>query len=269
MKQRLVVFHADCIDGFTSAWAAWRKFGDVDTEYMPARYGTPPPEVRGREVLVVDFAYPREVMLRMAREAASLRVLDHHHTWQAALDGLPFATFDMQRSGAGLTWDVLHGGKRPWLVDYVEDRDLWRFKLPNSKAVNAWIGALTRDSFSVWEGLLLVGAEASAERGYAVLAYLDRYVSEMVAQARLVEVAGHRVPMVNAPYISISELVGALSEGHPFAVGWFQRSDGQYVYSLRSRGPDGLDVSEIAKSFGGGGHRHAAGFTLRERLPEP
>jgi hypothetical protein len=35
----------------------------------------------------------------------------------------------------------------------------------------------------------------------------------------------------------------------------------KHVFSLRSSA-NGLDVSEIARSFGGGGHRHAAGFRL-------
>jgi hypothetical protein len=52
MKQRLVIYHANCIDGFTAAWAAWRKFGD-DTEYVPASYGDAPPDVAARDVLIV------------------------------------------------------------------------------------------------------------------------------------------------------------------------------------------------------------------------
>jgi len=63
MAKRLVIYHANCIDGYTSAWAAWRKYGD-DAEYLPASYGDPAPDVTGRWVLVVDFSYPRDVMLK-------------------------------------------------------------------------------------------------------------------------------------------------------------------------------------------------------------
>lgn len=60
-----------------------------------------------------------------------------------------------------------------------------------------------------------------------------------------------------------SELVGKLAEGPvPFAVGWFQRGDGKYAYSLRSRGE--YDVSKLAVRYGGGGHRNAAGFQSDE-----
>ncbi len=57
----------------------------------------------------------------------------------------------------------------------------------------------------------------------------------------------------------ISDVGHELAKGRPFGVTWFER-DGQRVYSLRSV-DGGLDVSEIAKSFGGGGHEHAAGFS--------
>lgn len=51
----------------------------------------------------------------------------------------------------------------------------------------------------------------------------------------------------------------------PVALGWWQRFDGKFQFSLRSRGD--IDVSEIAKKFGGGGHKNAAGFQLKT-LPE-
>lgn len=266
-SNRLVVYHANCIDGYTAAWAVWLKYGD-DAEYLPASYGDAPPDVTGRDVFVVDFSYPRDVMLTMKEQASELLVLDHHKTAQTALEGLSFAIFDMNRSGAGLAYDQLHGGAdRPWLVSYVEDRDLWRWALRDSKEINAWISACKRDSFADWSMLESGGAQAARGRGEAVLTFVDRYVSEMVAQSRLVDFEGHRIPVVNAPYINISELVGKLAETAPFALGWFHRADGLYAYSLRSRGADGVDVSEIAKKYGGGGHRNSAGFALAERLP--
>ena len=268
MKQRIVIYHGNCLDGFTAAWAAWRKFGDEDTEYVAASYGDDPPFVAGRDVVIVDFSYPRELMLLMAASgmAKSILVLDHHKTAQAALEGLPFATFDMNRSGAGLAWDTFHGAStRPWLVNYVEDRDLWNWRLDDSKAINAFICAHKMGSFGEWSRLSVGPISSAIEGGMAVSSFIERYVSEMAAQARTVHFEGHDVPIVNAPYINISELVGKLSESAPFAMGWFHRGDGQYAYSLRSRG-DGVDVSEIAKKYGGGGHRGSAGFCVAERL---
>jgi hypothetical protein len=268
----LVLYHASCPDGFTAAWAAWRKFGDA-AEYLPVQYGPGqvPPDVTGRDVLILDFSYPRALLLEMYAKAKSLRVLDHHVSAQKDLAGLDFCVFDMERSGAGLAWDELHDreqlASRPDLVDYVEDRDLWRFKLPDSRAINAYIGSF-EFSFEKWTELAdeFIDSERIVGIGEALLRGVDRYVASMAKQARLVTLAGYVVPCVNAPYLNTSELVGHLAEQVPeaFAVGWFQRGDGLYQYSLRSQGS--FDVSELAKQFGGGGHRNAAGFTVAERV---
>jgi uncharacterized protein len=266
-----VIYHHNCLDGFTAAWCAWLKYRD-GAEYIPAQYNEAAPDVAGADVLIVDFSYERAKLLEMHASAKSLRVLDHHKTAEQDLRGLDFCVFDMNRSGAGIAWDELHGGSRPPLVNYVEDRDLWRFALPESKSINAWIGSW-EFSFEAWNIVAWELAERPAQAraaGDAVLRKDERYVHNMCAQARFVEFAGHVVPVVNAPYINTSELVGALAEHPqgdgrvPFAVGWFQRHDGKYQYSLRSRGD--FDVAKLAETFGGGGHRNAAGFTTVDRM---
>jgi oligoribonuclease NrnB/cAMP/cGMP phosphodiesterase (DHH superfamily) len=190
-------------------------------------------------------------------------VLDHHKTAEAELSGLDFAHFDMERSGAGLAWDQYFGrlgGLRPWLINYVEDRDLWRFRLSLSKAANAWIGAQKRTSFEAWSELDRAGVQRAADSGAAVLTALDRYVEEMSAIAQKVTICGSHVPIVNAPYINISELLQKLAEKEAFSVGWYHRADGKFVYSLRSSATSAVDASDIARIYGGGGHKNSAGF---------
>jgi oligoribonuclease NrnB/cAMP/cGMP phosphodiesterase (DHH superfamily) len=264
-----VIYHASCIDGYTAAWCAWLKFGK-DAEYIAAQYGDAPPDCAGEDVLIVDFSYPREALLAIKETAKSLGVLDHHKTAQADLEGLDFCVFDMERSGAGIAWDYLLGrGTRPALVDYVEDRDLWRFALPGSKEINAWIASWDRDDFQAWS-LLRRDLETDKPDCFAQGATLLRALAKQVASqgelASMVDFAGHRVPVLNCTY-AISETIGALAEAHPFAVGWFERTDGKTVYSLRSRGD--FDVSAIAKTFGGGGHKNAAGFTVDKPIHRP
>lgn len=258
---RIVIYHADCVDGFTAAWAAWFKYGYSGTEYIPARYGEAPPAVGGKEVLIVDFSYPRLVLLEMEREATSIRVLDHHKTAAENLAGLEFAEFDMSRSGAGMAWDALHHPPRPPLIDYVQDRDLWLWELPESKAVSAYI-ALHDRTFETWcvmNSSLLQQFCSCVEMGKTALRVTEQYVEQQAPKASTVKLAGYCVPCINTTFAT-SELVGGLAEHAPFAVGWFQRQDGKFVYSLRSRGD--FDVTTIAKQFGGGGHKNAAGFTV-------
>lgn len=284
---RLVLYHGGaCADGFTAAWAAWRKWGYEDTTYVPVMYGEPPPDVTDKEVWILDFSYKRDVLQQMFAEAASIRVLDHHKTAREDLAGLPYATFDMNRSGAGITWDTLHPelplrprevnqgirlrmeepplgwSEQSWLVDYVEDRDLWNCKLYCSKEVSAYIAA-TPHTFEDWSRLGEGGIHEAIRGGSGILRYMDRYVESMSKHARMVKLAGAIVPLVNAPGMGISELAGALAHAHPecpFAAGWWQLGNGLYSYSLRSRGD--FDVSKVAKFFGGGGHPGAAGFTV-------
>jgi len=265
MTENLCIYHGNCIDGFTAAWCVWRRWG-ADAEYVPGIYGNAPPDVTGKNVVIVDFSYPRAQLLEMKAKAKTLEVLDHHKTAEADLQGLDFCLFDMNRSGARLAEDSFSFGPSP-LVAYVQDRDLWRFRLTGSKEINAWIGSLQQD-FQEWsraDVALYSSFDTCVAQGTALLRAVDRYVSEMAKQAQALEFAGHgAIPIVNAPYINTSELVGHLAESAPFAVGWFQRGDGKYQYSLRSRGD--FDVSELAKRFGGGGHRQAVGFVVAERV---
>lgn len=278
-KKPLVIYHGQCRDGFCAAWVVWRR--NPGAEFFAASYGKDPPDVRGRDVYIIDFCYSRPVMDKILNECDRLTVLDHHKTAEAALtgfgDGHPNATviFDMERSGAGLAWDWFFGitgdergeaaraSNRPWIVDYVEDRDLWRHKLPDGPAVNAFLGTLRYD-FEHWYQASRRPLEEIAKLGQVVEDKIRHYVTETSKNALRIDFEGYNVPIVNAPQVDISELVGFLSAGETFAMGWCQRSDGLFAYSLRSRGD--FDVSALAKKHGGGGHKNAAGFTSRHLL---
>jgi oligoribonuclease NrnB/cAMP/cGMP phosphodiesterase (DHH superfamily) len=89
----------------------------------------------------------------------------------------------------------------------------------------------------------------------------DAFVRQVVPEGRLVSFAGYKdIPIVNMAKPFTSEVLHVLAEGVLFAAGWRQEKE-TVVFSLRSK-PDGADVAEIAQRFGGGGHKHSAGFTL-------
>lgn len=263
----LVIYHAGCWDGFCAAWVLRGAFPDA--EFHAAHYGTEPPDVAGRDVFVVDFSYKRPVMLAIAAAARSLTVLDHHKTAEADLAGLPAecnglygvapnVVFKMDRSGGRLAWEYLHGAEpSPWLVDYTEDRDLWRHALPNSREVNAALRSYPLD-FAEWERLSALDPASLVAEGAAILRAERQVIDTHVRNAREVELGGHRVLCCNATTL-FSEIAGELAVGRPFGACYFDRADGKRQWSLRSR-DGGVDVSEVAKRFGGGGHRNAAGF---------
>jgi hypothetical protein len=70
---------------------------------------------------------------------------------------------------------------------------------------------------------------------------------------------GAVVPSVQSAVLT-SQIGERLSSSYPFCIIWHDRNGRRY-YSMRSR-EDGVDVGTIASSFGGGGHTHAAGFSI-------
>lgn len=257
-----VLYHSKCYDGFAAAFTAWKKFGD-NAAYIPVTYGSPPPELLSpTEIYIVDFSYPPETLLLMA-ESAQVVVLDHHKTAEEALRPLvglknPEVHFDMSRSGALMAWEYFHAGfavETPRLIKYISDRDLWEFKLADSAAVHKALVSYPMD-FRLWDSFdcdELIREGATCERLY------NQLVQNIIESAWFGKVAGHTVPMVNTS-IAWSEVGDALLKKYPNYdfVASFTVFDSQVMWSLRSR-PE-FDVSEVAKRFGGGGHKNAAGF---------
>lgn len=289
MEKPLCIYHANCADGFTAAWAVWMALGKVDLH--PGVYGHLPPDVTGRDVIMVDFSFPADTIRMMASAARSILILDHHQTaqvdlayyqkpvgagWAAHLQDIlqslatrdsdtVRALFDMDRSGAQIAWDFFHPQRnRPLLVDYVGDRDLWRFNLPGSREVNAYIFAHQYD-FETWSGLagaLAFDIQVGVRGGQAIEKKHHKDVAELVAALRRrMRIGGHEVWVANLPYTLASDAANLMAKGEPFAATYCDTPAGR-SFSLRST-TDGLDVSAIAKSYGGGGHRNAAGFVAQ------
>jgi hypothetical protein len=268
---RFVLYHGNCPDGFGAAWAAWRALGDGAT-YTAVLYGQPLPELPiDAKVSIVDFSYPRDVLLELLKRCSSLEVFDHHKSAEAELKGLDFCLFDMTKSGAVLAWEWWHRHEEtPCLLKYVQDRDLWRFALPDSRAVTAWLWSYPR-RFELWTRLaeeLENDFENVSREGQALLRFQMQQVEVMCKQALVSDVGGYRVPVANATvfFSDVGERLCELYPDAPFAAYYLDRADGIRQWGLRSRGD--FDVSEIAKKYGGGGHLAAAGFTtsLKEGL---
>ena len=294
MTKPLCIYHGNCADGFGAAWVV-RKFFKGEVDFFPGFYGKPPPDVAGRNVIMGDFSYKRPVLDAMIKGPAcsrSMLILDHHKTAQEDLagirapygmswsrhldnvaqdtcegiDGTPYALFDMDRSGAGLAWDFFFAGEpRPKLIDHIEDRDLWRFALPGTREVQANLFSFPY-AFSAWDDLV---EKAERPSGFADMLVggvaIDRKmlmdIAELLGVAtRRMVIGGVDVPVVNLPYTMASEAAGTLANDAPFAAAYFDNATHR-VFSLRSRG-DGADVSAIAKAYGGGGHKNAAGFQV-------
>lgn len=289
MSRPLILYHAGCFDGFTSAFCAWKHFGD-DGEYVPVQYGEAPPDVKGRDLYILDFSYKNPVMRQLIQDAGEIVVLDHHKTAAQEFIGLEeYARdlgmayrfeFDMEKSGGRLAWEQFFPGKEaPWIVAFTEDRDLWRHQLPNTKEINAFLRSYPMD-FALWNSWcfpnkvtaachqILTGQDFvndffkdAISQGSAILRAEKQVVDNHVSKAIPTMINALEVLAVNATVL-VSEIGHELALRSPSKVGatYFINSHGKKVWSLRST-DDGPDVSEIAKRQGGGGHKGAAGFT--------
>jgi nanoRNase/pAp phosphatase (c-di-AMP/oligoRNAs hydrolase) len=81
----------------------------------------------------------------------------------------------------------------------------------------------------------------------------------MANEVIMVSLAGYTVPAVHSAILT-SQIGEYLSDKHPFCLIWHQK-DGRRYFSLRSK-TGGVSVADIAAQYGGGGHTHAAGFSI-------
>ncbi len=250
----VVLYHAECADGFGAAWAIWKRFPTA--RFIPVKHGNPPPAgLADQRVVIVDFSYVRETLEALAAQTKTLLVLDHHITAEKALTGLPYAYFDMKKSGAVLAWEWAHDQPAPWLLNYIQDKDLWTWALPFSREINAALASYPFD-YQLWSNFQQKNLE---EEGRAILRYENELIRKLAAQATLIDFQGAIVPAVQTAILT-SQVGNRLATQHPFCVMWHDH-EGRRYYSMRSR-EDGVDVGAIAAAFGGGGHTHAAGFSV-------
>lgn len=266
----LCIYHGNCPDGFGAAWCV-KYFVETAGRYdfHFGDYRKPPPDVTGRDVLMVDFSYKRAVVEDMIAKANSVTWIDHHMS--AIQDLAPLVErgaiksfTDTSKSGAALTWEYFAGSRRnmPRLLAHIEDRDLWRFALQNTREIQASVASFPYD-FAVWTDLMLytdLDTLASEGRGIVRKEAKDRAELLSASGAMHMSIAGYVVPAVNLPYTMASEACTVLAANAPFAVSYWDTIDGR-SFSLRSA-PDGVNVAEIAARFGGGGHDHASGFSI-------
>lgn len=274
----ICVYHANCFDGIMAAFVVHKAVSAFPysrkVNWIAANYGDDSifeqlSKLEDEEILFVDFSLPRE-QLEYLYQRNDVFVLDHHKTAQAALEGLPFVLFDLEESGATLAWKYFFPTLDiPPIVQYIRDRDLWKFELPHSKEINAFIQSypLSIESYGkLYETFEVEPMTDIIMAGEAILRYIDVNVARICDFYWAEEIDGHMVPCVMNNGILHSEIGHELCKRHPeikFSASIF--FDGKKkVYSLRSIGD--FDVSEVAKKFGGGGHKNTAGFIIQDMI---
>ena len=288
----LIIYHDNCADGFGAAWAAYKKFGADGAEYLPMGYNDPrvklkqikfadpvldfPVPIAARDVYILDLSFSPDIIDAMLGEANSVTWIDHHKT---AFEAFNFnatepvhcydpelnweVILDHNKSGCVLAWEHFHPGENiPWLLRYIEDRDLWRWQYTSTRDLAT--GLRSKPFTFDWFDFADENLTKVMDKGTAMNELFDQQLADITKKHMVVMINGRLGCLgraVNCTPQFSSEAGNILAkESGTFGMTWCVGSDGMVNVSLRSIGD--YDVSTMAKSFGGGGHKNAAGFKI-------
>jgi nanoRNase/pAp phosphatase (c-di-AMP/oligoRNAs hydrolase) len=272
MKDKILIYHDRCSDGFGSRWAFETKYKD-SMEYVPMSHGDAlNVDITDREVYIADFSFPRNQIIDMKKKARDLILIDHHLSAKKDLYDLPYCKIDLTKSGAVLSWMYTRGLETdddvPQILKFVQDRDLYAFTIPDTEL---FMCALDSNGFdiNIWSDIDKnirdpEKRKSFIEQGHAISKYKKQAVEMAKKTKHLVTIDGHTMWACNSKTLHSFVATSMLMESeYNIACAYF--FDGKkYIMSLRSsdKKEKTPDVSLIAGKFGGGGHRNAAGFSL-------
>lgn len=265
-----VWYHGHCDDGFGAAYAAWKFFSkfrpNEKVDYKPVYYGKNTPAYEKDDVIyIVDFSYKRNILVLLKTQVKSLTILDHHKSAAEDLKDFPDSLFDMNRSGAVITWNWFHKEPVPLLLRYVQANDLWKHKsMPDTQAICRYIRSQDY-AFEAWDKMALdfeTNFDKVRAKAQAVEAYFQNQLAFNLAYGKVIEFEGHRCAIINCNKTFVSEISHMLMEKYqcPIAIGYVVKPDNTVEFSMRGEDKSDVDVSAICKKYGGGGHAKAAGF---------
>jgi oligoribonuclease NrnB/cAMP/cGMP phosphodiesterase (DHH superfamily) len=269
----IVIYHHPCVDGYSSAFVGFKHIGSK-LILMPKGFNSSPTNlelVKDKNVLMVDIV--TSDFLEIKKVAKNLIILDHHKTNQAALKDIPYAYFDMHKSGVGLAWEYFTDEKIPLFLECIQDRDLWTWTIPYSRnfcdglyelidlndKTFKLLNDLWNDRVPKFKEVYDFGEKLNEikQKKLEMLAKEDRNKYEVTVDEKK-----YNVYIYNQSGNIVSDLGNYAVEKFDcdFVIIWnYNHDDENYRYSLRSKDSK-ADVSEICKFFGGGGHRNAAGM---------
>jgi nanoRNase/pAp phosphatase (c-di-AMP/oligoRNAs hydrolase) len=299
-KYNYVIFHKGCLDGFSGYFVA-HNTGKIDknaTVWQDVPSATRVPKgIEGKDVLIIDVAYKKEVLEEIFRLASSVVFIDHHVSIKEDVEELYEKykdktnikiKYDERHSGATLTWKFFHKREQaPLFLKYIEDQDTGKWEYENTKpfiyALHAnYHLSIESKSLNKWARLLN-----------------KQYVLEMIEQGKYMQMYNEHLVNINLPRHSLhsfpskdvlDHLDGALDmeigqytvavyngfncpsvtdlakealkrmENVDFCLFWIYNIPREmYIVSLRSRD---TDITPITKAFGGGGHTYAGAFSF-------
>lgn len=281
----IIIYHHPCPDGIASAWVASKYASIHNIQYKYVGIGTNSsstftPEltedIKGKTILFVDYAPTKNQYIIAKELAKKIYILDHHKTNEAEYKDKENTVFDMNKSGVGLAWSFFFPEKEmPIYLRMVQERDLWKFTLPNAREFTTGLYYSAGEELDNYSLIMEeIYNDPSKIQDYIKIGI----VVENNKQEKIKKIVQYNknniykyyqfnCGIVNCDYDLASDLGSAMmsTNNFDFVVLWrYDQLTESYLLSLRSSDKSNFDVSQLAKSLGGGGHFCAAGAIIKE-----
>jgi oligoribonuclease NrnB/cAMP/cGMP phosphodiesterase (DHH superfamily) len=283
----IIIYHQGCSDGITALWCADKYFKENNIEYekLSCPAGKDPTiNFENKRIIFVDLCPSLDFITDISTIAKQITIVDHHksafdmflanETFLKTLENVEII-LKMEYSGCQLTWDYFYPDiARPWFVDYVGDRDLWKWELPNSREINSAFyhcEYINDRKLELLDELNNEDIDKLINIGKTVIEVQNKIINTQLKQSiECIFNVGEtkynvRVGCINRDLRS--DLGNAmctvpLKNGDlpDFSIVWnYDPIPNAWYMSMRGT-KNSPDLSVISKHFGGGGHAKASGF---------
>ena len=227
--------------------------------------------LKNNEIYLVDLCFNKNTMERLLNENKKVVVIDHHIGRKDEVKISTDYLFNVNNSAAVLSWKYFYPKKKiPRILKIVEDMDIWKFKIPHTRELLASLGTY-EFNFLKWNRTANDFENAKKRKKYinegmAIVKYQNNLIKKIAGYGEKAIFEGHEVFAVNSPILE-SELGHYISKNKKtIGLVWSYRN-GLFKGSLRNEGE--INLSDLAKKYGGGGHKSAAGFTFNAKIKFP
>lgn len=270
------IYHKRDFDGYCSGAIIKYKFPEA--KLVGADYGEPlGVDVTGEDVIMSDVSFDMEVMQDIATKSKSFVWIDHHIS---AIQKYGEYTknnnlrcdvkLENGRAACELTWEYLFPDiEMPLAIKILGEYDTWRNQdkerwdniiMPFQYGMRSkYYGA---DDFPI--GLFDINQEPVKavyeiiQVGKIILDYQKRQNTINCRKSFTAEIGKYRAICLNGSGFSSQTFESVYDEKKHDIMVPFQYDGEKWIVSFYTT-KDDVDCSELAKSFGGGGHKQASG----------
>lgn len=270
------IFYHNDLDGRCAGAIVHRHLKNCEDdgtgfEYIEMDYNFPVPVERiqpNEQVVIVDFSFKPEVMEAVLKKTQNIIWIDHHKTildykYSKELDGIRDTAF----SGAELAWKYFFPNEpMPRAVELIGDRDTWKWKFGDeTMEFTTGMGTIEHAPKSnVWNQLFEnhsdIFLKSTQRDGQVAIRFRNRFCADYCDSYGFETKFEEHKAFACGLYNFGSLLFGNRMDKYDICLS-FVFDGKQWQVGLYSKT---IDVSQIAKKRGGGGHTGAAGFVCNE-----